>query len=268
MLRLVIRATAILLATAAVLSIVGLFDTFLNWDIFSQNIENFLYGVFFSCLVLASVGIALSFVLGLLEIVELMRASHEGRTLPSPRFGYYAKLSSLGVTALVGLLILLSFVNASVQQHRQSVFRQLAEQQAQRVAPKIARTLPLNLTTPTVSSELEQAVETVQRSDLIWSVILYMPDPDDADALWYYDGQPDFGGSENTDTIRFERLFIAKKREKAVGAALAGNNEAVQAFINDGKFVWLEPIQQNDVSAVLFLKGNETADFRDYSFTE
>ncbi|MDJ0702939.1 MAG: hypothetical protein QNJ46_06620 [Leptolyngbyaceae cyanobacterium MO_188.B28] len=264
MLRLVIRTTAILLSIGAVLVIVGLFDTFLGWDIFSQRVEDFLYGVFFSCLVLASVGIALSFVLGLLEIVEIMRASHEGRSLPPPRVGYYAKRSLLGVSALIGLLIALSMVNAGVQQHRQAVFRQLAEQQAQRFAPKIARSLPTNLNAPEVSLELEQAINTVRRLDLIRAVLLYLPDASDKDALWYYDGWP-----RNEDNNQeFERIFVSKRLEEAVSAALYGKENALQEFINDKKFVWLEPIQQGDVSAVLYLRGNETADFRDYSFSE
>ena len=267
MLRLVIRATAVLLAIAAVLSIVGLFDAYLGWDIFSQRIEALLYSVFFSCLVLAAVGIALSFVLGLLEIVEIMRASHESRTLPPPRFGYYAKRSLLGVAALIGLLIFLSLVNAAVQQHRQSVFRQLAEQQAQRFAPKIARFLPTDLTAPTVTPELEQAMDTVRRSDLFWSVVLYLPDPADEDALWYYDGEPNYGDSD-PDTLQFERLFVSKRREEVVNTALHSENNDLQGFIDNQEFVWLEPMQQGGVSAVLYLGGNQQADFRDYSFSE
>ncbi|MEL6222314.1 MAG: hypothetical protein AAFR31_06715 [Cyanobacteria bacterium J06627_8] len=268
MLRLVIRSTAILLVAGAVLLIVGLFDTFLGWDIFSQRVEEFLYGIFFSCLVLAVAGIALSFVLGILEIVEIMRATSEERSLPPlPKFSYYATRGLVGIAALIGLLVLLSLANANVQQHRQSVFRQLTEQQTQRFSSKIARSLPTSLDAPVVSDELKQVIETIQRSELIWSVILYLPDPSDDDALWFYDGRTgpiEVGGDE----LEFERLFIARRREEAAIAAMNGDEAPLQDFIKSRKFVWLELIQQGDTPSVLFLKGNEQADFRDYSFSE
>ncbi|NEO85401.1 MAG: hypothetical protein F6J87_14300 [Spirulina sp. SIO3F2] len=269
MLRLIIRTTAVLLTISAVLLIVGLFDELLGWDIFSQQLENLLYGVFFSCLVLAGSGIALSFVLGILEIVEIMRASHEGRSLPpAPQFGYYAKRGFAGATALIGLLLLLSFVNAGVQQHRQAVFRQLAEQQTQRFSAKIARALPRDLTAPTVEPELEQVMETVVRSELFWSTVLYLPDPSDADALWYYEGQT-YPEPNADEPLKFERLFISNRRETVVSATLKGEAQELPTFIQAKKFVWLEPIQRGDeAKAVLFLRGNQGADFRNYDFEE
>ncbi|MEM8637904.1 MAG: hypothetical protein AAGG51_03665 [Cyanobacteria bacterium P01_G01_bin.54] len=269
MLRLIIRTTAVLLIASAVLLIVGLFDEFLNWDIFSQGVENVLYGVFFSCLVLAGAGIALSFVLGILEIVEIMRAGHDGRSLPpAPRFGYYTKRSLAGATALIGLLLLLSFVNAGVQHHRQAVFRELAEQQTQRFSAKIARALPRDLSNPTVAPELAQLMQTVERSELFGDTLLYLPDPADADALWYYDGytyrEPDAEGP-----IPFERLFISSRRETVVGRMLQGKAQERFDFIQAKKFVWLEPIGRgDDIKAVLFLRGYRNADFRNYDFKE
>lgn len=269
MLRLVIRTTAILLLIGAVLLIVGLFDTFLGWDIFSQGIENFLSSIFFSCLVLAGVGIALSFVLGLLEIVEIMRASHEGRILSPPRVGYYAKRSMLGVSALIGLLIALSMVNTGIQKHRQGVFRQITEQQTQKIAPKLASALPTDLTAPKVAPELGQAFDTVKRSDLVWSTILYLPDPSDSDALWYYNGHYSHDYNAKDYEPVFERLFVSKDREQAVSNAFSGKDNSLETFNNDKVFAWLEPIEQaGAMKAVLYLEGNREADFRDYPVGE
>ncbi|MEM6252450.1 MAG: hypothetical protein AAF821_05955 [Cyanobacteria bacterium P01_D01_bin.156] len=268
MIRLVIRTTAILLSIGAVLVIVGLFDAFLGWNIFSQSVENFLYGVFFSCLVLAGVGIALSFVLGLLEIVEIMRASHEGRVLPPPpRLGYFAKRSVLGVSALVGLLIALSLVNAGVQEHRQGVFRQLVQQQTQQLSPKIASFLPSDLAAPTASSQLQQAFETLTRSELVWSATLYLPDPSDTDALWYYNNQTRYSVPDNQseNEIPFERLFVAKRLEELISNAFEGQQESLENYNKTNSFVWLEPIEQNNVQGVIYLEGNSEADLRDYS---
>lgn len=213
MLRLVIRTTAILLAISAVLLIVGLFDALLGWDMFSQGMENLLYGVFSSCLVLGGTGIALSFVLGIQEIVDIMRASHAGRSLPpSPRLRHYLLRSLLGVGVLIGLLIALSGLNAGVQQHRQAVFRQLAEQQTQRFEGKIAQSLPTDSNAPRVSPELEQVLKTVERLDLVQSFILYLPDPSDAEALWYYQGGP---VSEDDNKLAFERLNVCLSQSVA-----------------------------------------------------
>lgn len=270
MLRLTIRTTAVLLAASAVLMIVGLFDELLSWDIFSQQVENLLYGVFFSCLVLAGAGIALSFVLGILEMVEIMRAFHEGRSLPpAPKFGYYAKRSLAGATVLIGLLLLLSFVNAGVQQHRQAVFRQLAGEQTQRFTNKFAKALPRDLQAPTVDPELEQVMETVERSGLFWEPILYLPDPSDADALWYYDGPGYQYHTSEDEPLQFKRLFVSNHRETVVSQAFKGETAEIDDFIQKRTFVWLEPITQRDeIKAMLFLRGNQSADFRNYDFEE
>lgn len=53
MIQFVVRLTAVLLGLSSVLVIVGLFDAFLNWDIFSKRVESVLYGAFFSCITLA-----------------------------------------------------------------------------------------------------------------------------------------------------------------------------------------------------------------------
>lgn len=110
-------------------------------------------------------------------------------------------------------------------------------------------------------------MDTVRRSDLFWSVVLYLPDPADEDALWYYDGEPNYGDSD-PDTLQFERLFVSKRREEVVNTALHSENNDLQGFIDNQEFVWLEPMQQGGVSAVLYLGGNQQADFRDYSFSE
>jgi hypothetical protein len=65
LLSLVVRASVILLAGSAVLVVLGMFNAFLDWDIFSPEVERILYGIFGSCLALAGIGAATCVVIGI-----------------------------------------------------------------------------------------------------------------------------------------------------------------------------------------------------------
>src|SRR5262245_58255272 len=60
LLTLVVRATVILLTAGAVLVVLGVFNDFLDWDIFGPAMERLRRGVFASCLALGGFGAAIS----------------------------------------------------------------------------------------------------------------------------------------------------------------------------------------------------------------
>ena len=97
LLSLTVWITVWLLAIAATLVVLGIFNQQLRWDIFSPQVESILYGIFFSAVLLSIFGVAIAFVLGLKRIVDAVEAlEQKGRldaavNLPSPRRITYAQ---------------------------------------------------------------------------------------------------------------------------------------------------------------------------------
>ena len=97
MLTLVVHATALLLALAAALVVVGIFNEALDWDLFGPKLEAILTGVFGGSIALASAGVALTVVLGIQEIVRAFRAlpkaggADEAAAAPEATRGGYAR---------------------------------------------------------------------------------------------------------------------------------------------------------------------------------
>jgi len=75
-----VRATVTLLLTAAALIVVGIFNATLKWDLFGPKVEAILYGVFFSCIALAVIGVALTLVLGIRDVVHSFQAIEKSRS--------------------------------------------------------------------------------------------------------------------------------------------------------------------------------------------
>ena len=73
LLSLTVGATVASLAAGALLVVLGIFDDYLGWDIFSPAVEKLLRGVFGSCVALGGFGAAISVVLGIQEIVKALR---------------------------------------------------------------------------------------------------------------------------------------------------------------------------------------------------
>lgn len=261
MIQFVVRATASLLGVSAMLVIVGLFDALLGWDIFSPSVEKILYGVFFSCITLACAGIALTFVLGILEVVALLRFSQAGASSP-PRRGtaWFSKAAGGAVLAMAAFLVALGLLDGRVQAHRQTVFRGLAGEQAARFAPKVTPYLSRSVGAGAVEPRLEQAMDTLRHLDLFHGVELYLADPQDRDALWQYArGYP-------SHASQFERRYAARAYEHAVLDALHGDRRRLETFNTRPKLALLHELRdESGVLAVLLLRGNELENFRAYS---
>ena len=67
---LTVGITSLLIIIAAQLMVLGIFDEWLDWDIFSPKVEIFLKALFASCVALAVFGFGLTIVLGTQEIVK------------------------------------------------------------------------------------------------------------------------------------------------------------------------------------------------------
>ncbi len=261
MLRFVIRATALLLALGTVLVVVGIFDGFLGWDIFGPQVEAFLYGVFFSSLALATVGIAVSFVFGLQEVVDVLRAGNEGRTLAPPRpMKTYVVYCGLGALALAVLVAGLDAVDDRVQVHRHGVFERVADQQLAHLGPKISAALPTGAGSPAVSATLDQLLTTLRNLDFVYDATLYLSDATDPDALWQYQR-----GWRADHPPHFERIFATRGYEWAARAALDGDASRIDAFNAAHAFQWLGPVRvAGTLRAVVRIQANPEHSFRDY----
>ena len=115
MLTLVVHATALLVALAAALVVVGIFNESLDWDLFGPKLEAILIGVFGGSIALASAGVALTVVLGIQEIVRAFRAlpkakgADEADAAPeATRWGYARAMVGIlaGFAVLIGALAL------------------------------------------------------------------------------------------------------------------------------------------------------------------
>jgi hypothetical protein len=257
MLRFTIRSTAALLALGAVLVIVGTFDSFLGWDIFSPALESVLRGVFFSAIALAAVGIALCFVLGIQEITDLLRASLAGEPAPARRgTSHYALRAAAGVAALTLLVGALEIVDRRVQVERRAEFKRLADREAAQLAPKLTRELPVE-NPPVPSERLALLIDTLDDTDFVGDATLYLADPTDRDVLWRY--QP--GWVQRPP--HFERLFVSRSSERAVRKTLDGEDGHLATENAKPHFAWLAVVPADGRPAgVLRITADESKSFR------
>ena len=255
MLTFVIRATAALLGVGAVLIVLGAFDAVLGWDIFGPTLEAVLYGLFFSSIGVAAIGVALCFVLGIHELVSLMRTAQLGEQVPAARpADFYWARAAGGITLLALLVVGLELANGRIQVHRREVFRNIAAEQIQQLAPKLAAALPAS--PPASTAKLDALMRTLENLDFVAQAALFVADPSDADALWRYEADWKQKGG------RFERIFAAKRIEQAALRSLHGEPGAIAASNAEPSFTWLSLVGER---AVLVLMGNETENFRLYS---
>jgi len=277
LLSLVVTATVLLLAGSAVLVVLGIFNGYLHWDLFSPEVEKVLYAVFASCVALAAFGVATSFVLGIQEVVSYFRrltdrvvpGSPEAAALPvakkRPRRSYATALTVLLV--LLALTILaFNYANQRVLHHRLQVFKLIIRDQMAQLGPRLASEVA-GLKGPCTSCgtpTLEQLLRTMQSLSFFRSATLYLPDPQDPTVLWRY---PTSNGCVNCgETMVMERFFVARDLDRAVQLALSGDTAWVEQMNRDPAFHWyhLIPGTGGKNRAVLEIWGNDNESFRDY----
>lgn len=271
LLPLTVGATAVLLAAGAFLVVLGIFDDYLGWDIFSPAVEKLLRGVFGSCVALGSFGAAISVVLGIQEIVKALRRMIEAArpdavepVRETPRRNYAILLASV-LVLLVATVGALNVVNRRVEASRLKVFKLLVRDQMEQLGPNMAKIIeqipqPCATCAPPALAELQK---TLQGLSFCQSALFFLADPADSTVLWRYPVEGSYG-NESPPTL--ERLFIASDLDRAVSLALSGDTAWIDQMNADPAFNWHQTIRdrQGRIRAVLRILGNPGESYRDY----
>lgn len=125
--------TIIFLCISAILVVLGSFNEYLQWDIFSPQLEKILYGIFSSSVTLGLFGVAITFVLGIQEAVKginilahAKQQSVNGLNAYQFSFSRYIYVFLGLISALTLLVGIFATANHFIQEHRNSVFQKIA----------------------------------------------------------------------------------------------------------------------------------------------
>ncbi|MFO7030730.1 hypothetical protein B9T07_12095 [Limnospira fusiformis CCALA 023] len=264
-----VAMTVSLLLIGATLAVLGIFDDMLNWDIFSPQVEQLLRAIMAGCIVLSVFGVAITFVLGIQEIVKSIGLLQKSRGLDeletvadAPKTTYMLYMS--GVVAVFAVLIsALSVANLMITNHRNRVFKRIATEQMQQLSDEFVQQVSLLNEPPRadVPNTLDDLLRSVKKLSFVNDITLYLPDQQDDIIIWNYDSMwvdyPQRG---------FERQIVAKEYEQAIQSAFQGQPELLQALNGTTSFQWYYLIrdQQNQPLAVLRINGNQRENFREY----
>ncbi|HEV7508021.1 MAG TPA: hypothetical protein VGS07_24265 [Thermoanaerobaculia bacterium] len=264
LLSLSVASTVVLLAIGAGLVVLGIFNEYLSWDIFSPPVKKVLWGIFSASVALGAFGAAISAVLGIQEVAKALRrmgAANSGPEPEAPRRHYLAWMAVLlAITALT--VISVDQVNRYVQRQRIVVFKRLVHAQMNQFAPLLAREVEKIAApcTTCVSARLTELMQTLHELPFCQSVVLVMADPQESAALWRDDANvsPDAGP-------RFERFFIATDVDRAMKLALNGDTAWVDQMNAGPAFNWIQILRdpQGKPRATLRILGNPTESYRD-----
>lgn len=269
LLSLSVASTVVLLAIGAGLVVLGIFNEYLSWDIFSPPVKKVLWGIFSASVALGGFGAAISAVLGIQEVAKALRRMGAASTGPepeAPRRHYLAWMAVLlGITALT--VISVDQVNRHVQRQRIVVFKRMVQAQMKQFGPLLAREvekIPAPCTT-CVSDRLTELMQALHELPLCQSVVLVMADPQESVALWRDDANvsPDAGP-------RFERFVIATDVDRAMKLALSGDTAWVDQMNAGAAFNWIQVLRdsQGKPRATLRILGNPTESYRDEKAVE
>ena len=272
LLSLTVWITLLLLAIGATLVVLGIFNAALQWDIFSNQVESVLYGIFFSCISLSAFGVAMSFVLGIKKIVEAVESLERNRNLDSSlvvpearRITYVQYMLGIvaAMSALIGSLALLDY---QVLVHRNQVFKRVASEQMENFRNKLVQQVTILPKPPAskVSKTLADLINSLKGLSFIDDLSLYVLDPQDDSVMWQYKRY----NTNNKGEPIFERFYVAKDYEKAIRQALKNDGKLINQLNKENNFKWYYLIKDARGSsiAVLQINGNRQENFRDYKF--
>ncbi len=270
LLSLTVATTITLLIVGATLVVLGIFDEILYWDIFSSQVEAVLSGIFFASVALSLFGVAITFVLGIQEIVHAISTLQRSRGIEdpqpvpeAPKTTYLLYMAGI-VAVFAGLISVLSWVNHRITVHRSKVFKRIATEQIQDLQNKFVQQVA-QLTPPppqkNVPTTLDELIRSVEKLSFVNNLTLYLPDVQDDSAIWNYSSW----GSYNKDK-GFNRSFVAKEYEKGIQAALQGKPELLNEINDQTGFTWYYVVKnaQKKPIAVLRIDGNSQENFREY----
>lgn len=269
LLSLTVRATVVLLTVGAFLVVLGIFDGYLGWDIFSPEVERLLYGLFASSVALGGFGAAICLVLGIQEVVRAFRKLVEKSEPEAAKAEATRRTYTVALAAVLVLLIVtvsaLAAVNRQVEARRLKVFKLIARDQMAQLGPHLAAEVA-RIPAPCEACGtpgLQEFFRTLDGLPFARSATLYLADPADETVLWRYPATESCSGC---DQRRFERFFIARDDDRAVKLALQGDTGWIDQKNGGPGFVWHQVIRdgQGKNRAVLQIWGNESESFRDY----
>ena len=270
LLSLTVATTITLLLIGATLVVLGIFDEILNWDIFSSQVEAVLSGIFFASVALSLFGVAITFVLGIQEIVHAISALQRSRGIEelqpvpeAPKTTYLLYMTGI-VAVFAGLISALSWVNHRITVHRSKVFKRIATEQIEDLQNKFVQQVGQLTPSPpqkNVPTTLDELIRSVEKLSFVNDLTLYVPDIQDNSAIWNYSSW----GSYNKDH-GFNRSFVAKEYEKAIQAAFQGKPEFLNEINDRTGFTWYYVVKDNKQKpiAVLRVDGNSRENFREY----
>lgn len=268
LLTLVVQGTIILLSIAAALIVVGIFNESLKWDIFGPKIEALLYGMFGSCIALACVGVAMTLVLGVQEIVKAFQSIRQTTSGPSDspadasRGTYLKCLAGLVIVTAV-LVSALAVVNHTVQKHRSKVFKHLVTGQMKSFEGRLAALLASLEAPPRnhVPRDLHDFINTLDDLSFVNKTTLYLPDLKDKSAMWGYTAWREYREEDG-----FAHFFVAKDFEHAIAKGLEGSPAELDALNEQTGFIWYFLVKNADGRpvGVIRIDGNSRENFREY----
>lgn len=270
LLSLTVRATVVLLTVGAFLVVLGIFDDYLGWDIFSPEAEKLLYGLFASSVALGGFGAAICVVLGIQEVVRAFRKLVERSepaavTVEATRRTYTVALATVLILLIVTISSLAA-VNRRVEAQRLKVFKLIARDQMTQLGPHLAAEVARipTLCEACGTPGLQQFFRTLDGLSFARSATLYLADPADETVLWRYPGEGCTTCTEEGPQL--ERFFIARDDDRAVKLALQGDTAWIDQKNGGPGFAWYQVIRdgQGKNRAVLQIWGNESESFRDY----
>jgi hypothetical protein len=273
LLSLTVGATVALLAIGAFLVVLGIFDEYLGWDLFSPETEKGLYGLFFTCLALGGFGAAIAIVLGVQEVVKALRrmieAARPEAAEPArevPRRAYLA-ITAVLLVLLASTVGAMNVVNRRVEASRLATFKLIVKDQMRQLGPHLKNEIakiqaPCATCAPLTLAELHRTLEGLS---FCQSAVLFMADPAEATVLWRYPAGTRYHGSRG-EPPGFERLFVASDIDRAVYQALSGDTAWIDQMNGAPAFNWYQVIRndQGKVRAVLKIFGNPNESYRDY----
>ncbi|EAW33633.1 hypothetical protein [Lyngbya sp. PCC 8106] len=264
-----VATTIALLLVGATLVVLGIFDEILNWDIFSAKVEAVLTGIFWASVVLSIFGVAITFVLGIQEIVRAIGSLQRYPDLESssvvpeaPKTTYLLYMVGL-VSVFSALIAALSVINNRITVHRSQVFKEIAAKQMEKLQTKWVQQVS-QITTPprnNVPISLNELIQSVVKLSFVNNMILYLPDTEDQTVIWSYNSWGTYK-KENG----FERTFVAKEYEQAIQATFLGRPELLQVINDRTGFTWYYVVKnpQDQTMAILKINGNAQENFREY----
>lgn len=265
---LVVSATLILLAIGATLVVLGVFNALLGWDIFGPRLEAFLYGLFGSCMALAAFGTAMTVIIALQEAVRDFKRFVHSRTnqaeIPDAPKRIYAARMMVLVLFLASLIALCNGINYVVLTKRCAVFKRLAGEQVANFQAKIAG-LVADFPAPprdNVPRDLYDVLRSVHNLEFVRTATVYLPDPDEATALWGYTAWRNSYSNEDG----FARFYVAKDFEKALRHAVDGDPTDLEQINQRNEFIWYQVLADaaGRPNSVIRIDGNPRHNFREY----